>query len=74
VRGTLQITKDEMRAGLLAGRRLIQEEWAHPDEIRFVNELVAEAIAVASAWEWSDGFQCERRIITQAHPHGAKDG
>lgn len=69
----IRITKDEMRAGLAAGRRLIQEEWAHPDEIRFVNELVTEAIAIAGAWEWSDGFQCERRTITGCL-HGEKDG
>jgi hypothetical protein len=64
--GPLRMTKDEMRVGLLSGRRLIQEEWAHPDEIRFVNELEAEAIAVASAWEWSDRFQCELRSVVAA--------
>lgn len=68
--GPLRMSKEEMKAGLQAGRRLVQEEWAHPDEIRFVEELIAEGIAQASAWEWRDGFQCERRIITRALPSG----
>jgi hypothetical protein len=62
--GTLEITKQQMQAGLAQGRTLIQEEWAHPDEIRWVDELIAEGRATASAWEWRDGFQCERRRIT----------
>jgi hypothetical protein len=57
--------KAEMRAGLLAGRRLVQEEWSQPDEIRAVDELVAEGVAQATPWEYRDGFQCERRIVTR---------
>jgi hypothetical protein len=62
--GPLRITKNEISIGLKAGRRLIQEEWAHPDEIRFVDELVADGIADAGLWEYRDGFQCERRVVT----------
>lgn len=60
------MTKDEMRAGLAAGWRLIQEEWADRGEIAAVDELVAEGVASATPWEWKDGFQCERRIVTGA--------
>lgn len=62
--GELRMTKDEMAAGLAAGRRLIQEEWAHRQEIAWVDELVAEDKAEAGPWEYKDGFQCERRVIT----------
>lgn len=62
--GTLTITKDEMERGLKAGRTLIQEEWAHPNEITWVNELIAEGKATATPWEYKDDFQCERRRIT----------
>lgn len=58
--------KEEMRKGLEQGRTLCQEEWSQPEEIRAVDELVAEGIAYASPWEYSDNFQCERRYITRA--------
>lgn len=58
------MTKEEMATGLAAGRRLIQEEWADAEEIQAVDELVAEGQATATAWEWRDGFQCKRRIVT----------
>lgn len=57
------MTKDEIAEGLARGRRLIQEEWADPAEIAAVDELVAEGKATATPWEWSDGFQCERRLV-----------
>ena len=67
------MTKEEMRAGLLRGRRLTQEEWATPAEIAAVDELVTEGIASATAWEYHDNFQCERRYVrgkerSDAHP------
>lgn len=62
--GELQITKEEMEVGLASGRALIQEEWAHPQEIAWVDELVAEGKAVAGPWEYKHCFQCERRRIT----------
>lgn len=64
--------KAEMTKGLLAGRRLVQEEWSLPDEIKAVDELVAEGIAQATPWEYRDGFQCERRVVTrkQETPNG----
>lgn len=70
-----RMSKDEMRRGLLAGRMLTQEEWSHADEIRAVDELVAEGIAHAGPWLWRDGFQCERRIVTRApSPKGETGG
>lgn len=60
------MTKDEMATGLAAGRCLIQEEWSTPAEIRAVDELVAEGKAQATPWEYTDGFQCERRIVVGA--------
>jgi len=62
--GTLNFTKEEMERGLAAGRALIQEEWCHPKEKEFVDELVSEGKAVATPWEYKDGFQCARRRIT----------
>ena len=59
------MSKDEMLAGLRAGRTLIQEEWADAEEIRAVDELIAEGKARATPWEWRDGFQCERRRIAR---------
>ena len=64
--GELQITKDEMATGLAAGRTLIQEEWAPPLARQWVDELIAEGKAVATAWEYHANFQCERRRITRA--------
>lgn len=60
------MTKAEMATGLAAGRRLVQEEWADGSEITAVDELVAEGIACATPWQWRDGFQCMRRVVTGA--------
>lgn len=62
------MTKDEMRAGFAAGRRLIQEEWSTPEEIRAVDELIAEGACSATPWKYEDGFQCERRVLTGIVP------
>lgn len=56
----------EMREGLARGKRLIQEEWADPNEIEAVDQLVAEGAAKATPWEYHDNFQCSRRIVTAA--------
>jgi hypothetical protein len=61
--GELRMTKEEMACGLAAGRRLVQEERAHKQEIAWVDELVAEGKAQAGPWEYKDNFQCERRVI-----------
>lgn len=58
------MTKGEMALGLASGRRLIQEEWSKPEEIQAVDELGAEGLATVGPWEYKDGFQCERRVIT----------
>lgn len=58
------MTKEEMRAGFLAGRRLIQEEWSTDDEIRFVDQLVAEGVATATPWAYRDNYQCAVRSVT----------
>ena len=57
------MTKDEMRAGLLRGSILVQEEWAAPEEIRAVGELISEGVTQATKWEWKDNFQCEMRKV-----------
>lgn len=62
---SLTITKEQMRKGFAEGRTLTQEEWAHPDEIKWLNELIAEGVAkVTAPWEYRDGFQCSRRRVT----------
>lgn len=60
----LRMTKEQMREGFAKGRTLIQVEWAHPSEQRWVDELLAEGAAIATPWEYKDGFQCERRRVT----------
>lgn len=75
--GALTMTKVEIERGLAAGRTLIQEEWAHPQEVAWVEELIAEGKAVASPWEYLDTYQCERRRIRGAAeraPHGEDGG
>lgn len=58
------MTKDEMREGFKRGRELTQEEWAHPSEIKWVDELIAEGAAeVVAPWQYKDNFQCERRKV-----------
>lgn len=61
--GPLRMTKEEMAQGFSQGRTLVQEEWAHPQEIEWVNELIDEGKATATPWEYKAGFQCERRRI-----------
>jgi hypothetical protein len=61
--GLLQITKEEMVRGLAQKRTLVQEEWADAQEIKWVDELIAEGKATATTWEYKANFQCERRII-----------
>lgn len=58
------MTKEQIRAGLKAGRSLIQEEWADPGEIKDVDDLISEGAAAATPWEYKDGYQCERRKVT----------
>lgn len=64
--GDLRMTKGEMALGLTSGRRLIQEEWAHPLEILWVDELVADGVAAVTPWKYDSNFQCERRNVTGA--------
>jgi hypothetical protein len=58
------MTKDEMIAGFALGRSLIQEEWANSQEIQWVDELIAEGRATATAWAYKDNFQCSMRRVT----------
>jgi predicted alpha/beta hydrolase family esterase len=57
------VTKEQMAQGFLQCRQLTQEEWAHPNEIRWVDELIAEGRATATAWVYGEGFQCEYRKV-----------
>lgn len=63
--GELRMSKEEMLDGLAKGRTLVQEEWAHLQEIRWIDELIAKGAVTATPWEYKDGFQCERRRITR---------
>ncbi len=63
------MTKDEMAVGFSQGRRLIQEEWSAPDEIKAVDECIADGkCAVEDDWRYHDNFQCERRIVVGVKP------
>ena len=67
--GDLCMQKAEMAAGFAKGKSLIQEEWAHPSEKKWIDELIAEGKATAAAWEYRDNFQCSMRRVT-----GIKNG
>jgi len=58
------MTQEQIAEGFAQGRTLIQEEWAHPKEIEWVDALIAEGKAIATPWEYKDNFQCERRRVT----------
>lgn len=63
-RGTRNILKAEMLEGFAQGRTLIQEEWAHPEEIREADECIAEGKCTTQGWNYEDNFQCEvRRLV-----------
>lgn len=62
------MTKEQMREVFHRGKTLIQEEWANPSEIQWVDELIAEGTATSTRWEYKDGFQCQRRRITGRVP------
>lgn len=62
--GELCMSREEMVKGFAEGRTLTQEEWAHAQEIEWVDELIAEGKATATPWEYVAGFQCERRRVT----------
>lgn len=72
--GALTMTKPEIEQGLAAGRTLIQEEWAHPQERAWIEELTAEGKAVATPWEYRDSFQCERRRVSAAPADDGENG
>ena len=64
--GAAAMTKEETAAGSPRAA-LIQVEWAEVQEIQSVDELIAEGKAVATPWEYKDGFQCGRRRVEQGH-------
>jgi hypothetical protein len=68
------MNKAEMKTGLLAGRRLRQEEWSERDEIEALDELVAEGVATATPWTYRDGFQCKVRDVTRTATEGSDNG
>jgi hypothetical protein len=69
------MTKEQMRDGFMRGRTLVQEEWANSQEIKWVDELIAEGVATVSApWEYKDNFQCERRRVTGVALPSEKQG
>ncbi len=64
VHGELKMSREEMIDGFAKGRSLIQEEWAHPLEKQWIEELIAEGKATATPWQYKDNFQCEMRRVT----------
>lgn len=64
-----EMTKEDMRRGLLQGRTLIQEEWAGLQEDKWLDELIAEGIAeVVRPWGYSENFQCSYRKVRGIKP------
>jgi hypothetical protein len=62
--GELKMSREEMVSGFARGRTLTQEEWCHPSERQWIDELIAEGKATATPWEYRDNFQCEMRKVT----------
>lgn len=61
----IAMTKEAMREGFLKGRTLTQEEWANPQEIKWLDELLTEGCAVVSRkWGYHNNFQCSFRKVT----------
>lgn len=61
----IRLTKEDMREGFSRGRTLTQEEWANPQEIKWLDELIAEGSAATSReWGYHDNFQCSFRKVT----------
>lgn len=59
------MTKEDMAKGFAKGATLIQEEWANQQEIIWLDELIAEGVAVEThSWKYVDEFQCERRRVS----------
>lgn len=58
------MTYAEMKDGFAQGRRLLQEEWATPDEIAAVDRLAEEGWCDVTPWEYRDNFQCEVRVAS----------
>lgn len=63
-RGQLCMTRKEMEEGFAQGRRLTQEEWAHEQEIKWLDELVAEGKATVTKFEYKANYQCAVRFAT----------
>ena len=60
----IKMTKEQMIEGFKQKRTLTQEEWANPQEIAWIDELVAEGKCTATPWKYKDTFQCEMRKVT----------
>lgn len=62
-----------MEFGFRQGRTLIQEEWAHPKDIIWANELISEGKAiVAVPWTYHEEIQCYQREIRGIRPDERK--
>ena len=61
--GELTMSKEEMANGFAKGRTLTQEEWAHPKENEWIEELIKEGKCKATPWKYHDNFQCEMRKV-----------
>lgn len=62
--GALTMTREELVRGFAQGRSVIQEEWVHPQEKQWIEELIKEGLATATPWQYKDNFQCEMRKVT----------
>jgi hypothetical protein len=69
------MTPQEMKAGRWAGRTLIQEEWAAPEEIDALNALIRAGEAeVIQDWAYSPNYQCRFRKVRQADERTKRNG
>ncbi len=58
------ISREELVQGFAKGRSLIQEDWAHPLEIAWIDELVAEGKVEATKWRYDGELHCDARFVT----------
>lgn len=57
------MTKEEMKEGFSQGRRLVQECWASPDEIKAVDELLSDKLCTTDGWKYIDEYEGRARIL-----------
>jgi hypothetical protein len=63
------MAKESIKSTLLSNRTITQDEYAKPEEIEAVDELVAEGFAIATPWAYRSPHTCKVRFVRRLHTH-----